>query len=107
MDTPLDSMPPDNMTAFDTEPLTQSPKEAWPTQAEPTSCDIQPLTSLSGTKCANPFCQNPLAAKAKYGPAKRYCSQHCRMDGYVLRRASTMLHEVGLIEFYERLHRVK
>jgi hypothetical protein len=81
MDTLIDSTPPDNMTAFDTEPLTQSLGHS--------------------ERCANPFCNHAVGAKG------RYCSDRCRMDGYVLRRAKALLHEVGLIEFYERLHQVK
>ena len=86
MDTLIDSTPPVNMTAFDTEPLTQSLGHSQ--------------------RCANPFCNQTIEIKPR-GKHGRYCSDRCRMDGYVLRRAKALLHEVGLIEFYERLHQVK
>jgi hypothetical protein len=63
-----------------------------------------PLTSLSGTNCANPFCQNLLPARAKYGPAKRYCCQQCRLDGYVIRRASEMMTQAGVPRFFQILN---
>jgi hypothetical protein len=34
---------------------------------------------------------------------KKSCSDRCRMDGYVLRRAKAMLAEVGVIQFHELL----
>jgi hypothetical protein len=29
----------------------------------------------------------------------KFCSDRCKMDGYVLRRAREMLNQVGLVEF--------
>jgi hypothetical protein len=34
---------------------------------------------------------------------KKSCSDRCRMDRYVLRRAKAMIAEVGIIEFNEML----
>ena len=51
---------------------------------------------LDSGSCANPFCHSP-AMEAK--PGKRFCCNHCRVDGYVLRRARAMIEEVGIVEF--------
>lgn len=37
------------------------------------------------------------------GKHGRFCSDRCRMDGYVLRRAKAMIAEVGIIQFNEML----
>jgi hypothetical protein len=34
---------------------------------------------------------------------KKFCTDRCRMDGYVLRRAKAMIQEVGIIEFHKRV----
>jgi len=34
---------------------------------------------------------------------QRYCSPHCRMDGYALRRARDLNHLVGIVRFHELL----
>jgi hypothetical protein len=43
-----------------------------------------------------------ISPQGKHG---RYCSDRCRMDGYVLRRAKQMIDEVGVIEFFDRVSR--
>jgi hypothetical protein len=70
-----------------------------------TSLANEPLTVNGGhsERCANPFCNAPMTAKS----GKKYCSDHCRLDGYVLRRAKAMLDEVGIVEFNRLLQQVK
>ena len=65
------------------------------------TCAVQPLTEFQGhhERCSNPFCDAPMAAKSKHAPVKLVCSDRCRMDRYVLRRARAMLEEVGIVEF--------
>jgi hypothetical protein len=46
-----------------------------------------------------------MAAKNKHAPVKLVCSDLCRMDHYVLRRARAMLDEVGIVEFNAILQR--
>jgi hypothetical protein len=55
---------------------------------------------IDSERCSNPFCHGP-AMDAK--PGKRFCCSHCRMDGYVLRRAKAMIEEVGIVEFHRIL----
>jgi hypothetical protein len=55
-------------------------------------------------RCANPFCEGEIEPKKRgRDNQRRYCSDRCRMDGYVLSRAKAMLREVGITEFVERL----
>ena len=56
----------------------------------------KPLTANNGDsgRCFNPFCHTMATKRGKC-----YCSDKCRMDGYVLRRARAMLAEVGTVEF--------
>ena len=65
---------------------------------EARSFDTQPLTENGGhsERCLNPFCKAEMTAKS----GKKFCSDRCRMDGYVLRRAKAMMDEVGLVEFH-------
>lgn len=39
-----------------------------------------------------------MVAKNEHAPAKLSCSNRCRLDRYVLRRAKAMLDEVGIVE---------
>ena len=56
----------------------------------------------SSDSCANrPFCKSPMIST----PGKKYCSDRCRLDGYVLRRARAMLDEIGIVEFNAILQR--
>jgi hypothetical protein len=75
------------------------------------SFDDKPLTTSSGhvERCSNPFCKSAIAPLADgwRRTERRYCSDPCRMDGYVLRRARAMLDEVGIIEFTSRVMDVK
>src|SRR5437879_12283397 len=68
-----------------------------------TSFDSEPLTAeQSGFKpCANPFCNAPTTAKS----GKKFCSDRCRMDGYVLRRARVLLNRVSILECHLLLDR--
>jgi hypothetical protein len=68
------------------------------------SLDNKPLTQSLGHSqpCANPFCKG-VVIKSPRGKHGRYCSDRCRMDGHVLRRARAMLDEVGIVEFNEIL----
>ena len=63
------------------------------TQAEHTECVTTALTQLNGhsQRCANPFCKAPFNIKSPRGKHGRYCSDHCRMDGYALKRAKALL----------------
>ena len=66
-------------------------------QTDAQSFANKPLTAECGYSecCGNPFCKAPM--DARHG--KRFCSDRCRMDGYVLRCARAMLDEVGDVEF--------
>jgi hypothetical protein len=62
------------------------------------------LTTSSGDseRCANPFCGRliePLANGDWRRTPRKFCSDRCKMDGYVLRRAGEMLNQVGIVEF--------
>jgi hypothetical protein len=61
------------------------------------SFDSEPLTAKQGhsERCQNPFCSSPMESRK----GKRACSDKCRMDRYVLRRAKQMMDEVGIVEF--------
>jgi len=48
-----------------------------------------------------------MVAKNKHGPAKLSCSNRCRLDRYVLRRAKAMLDEVGIVELNAILQRTR
>lgn len=63
------------------------------------SFDDKPLTVNGGQseQCSNPFCEAPMTART----GKRYCSDRCRLDGYVLRRVRAMIREVGIVEFFD------
>ena len=71
-------------------------------RADTVSLVSEPLTTNldSPKRCANrPFCKSPVTSR----PGKKYCSDRCRLDGYVLRRARAMLDEVGIVEFNDIL----
>ncbi len=72
--------------------------------ASMTSFDGEALTAeQSGFEpCANPFCNVTTTAKS----GKRFCSDRCRMDGYVLRRAKALLDKVGILRFHTLLDEV-
>ena len=74
---------------------------------EPGECENEPLTATNNAnpeRCANPLCAKPITIKAQRG--KRYCSDHCRMDGYALKRAKTLLNRVGILRFHELMDKV-
>ncbi len=75
------------------------------------SFDDKPLTTSSEhvERCSNPVCTSTIEPLADgwRRTERRYCSDPCRMDGYVLRRARAMLDEVGIIEFTSRVMDVK
>ena len=75
--------------------------------ADAQSCVSEPLTEFQvhPQRCSNPFCHAPMTAKNKHAPVKLACSDRCRMDRYVLRRAKAMLDEVGIVEFNAILQR--
>jgi hypothetical protein len=66
-----------------------------------TSFNSEPLTVNGGQseRCFNPFCNAPMTARS----GKTYCSDRCRTDGYVLRRAKAMIKQVGVITFFDRV----
>jgi hypothetical protein len=78
------------------------------TRTEATTFDSNALTQSfrHSQRCANPFCHGAMVVKSPRGKHGRYCSDRCRMDGYVLRRAKAMLDEVGIVEFNEILQKV-
>jgi hypothetical protein len=75
------------------------------------SCDSKPLTTSSGhlQACSNPFCKSTIdpLADGWRRTKRRYCSNPCKMDGYVLRRARAMMDEVGIIRLNIILQDVK
>jgi hypothetical protein len=79
------------------------------TSTDPVSCVSQSLTTSNrhSGRCQNPFCLvsiEPLEDGWRR-TERRYCSNPCRMDGYVLRRAKAMLAEVGIVQFHKLLDR--
>ena len=70
-------------------------------RTDATSLDDRALTQSIGHShpCGNPFCKGVVEIKSPKGKHGRYCSDRCRMDGYVIRRAKAMLAEVGIVEF--------
>jgi hypothetical protein len=76
-------------------------------QADTQTCVIEPLTEFQGhpERCSNPFCDAPMPARNKHAPVKLSCSDRCRMDRYVLRRAKAMVGEIGILEFNAILQR--
>jgi hypothetical protein len=74
------------------------------THADPAECATTALTQLNGhaQRCTNPFCRAPVNIKSTRGKHGRYCSDHCRMDGYALKRAKALLlRKVAIIRFHE------
>ena len=71
--------------------------------AELRSCDNQSLTTSSGQsdRCGNPFCNSSIEPlpDGYRRTARRYCSDQCKMDGYVLRKAKEMIDRVGIVKF--------
>jgi hypothetical protein len=72
-------------------------------QADTISLVSEPLTANldSSERCANRPFKSPVITR----PGKKYCSDRCRLDGYVLRRARAMLDEVGIVELNAILQR--
>ena len=48
-----------------------------------------------------------MVPKDKRAAVKKFCSDRCRLDGYVLRRANAMVEELGAVAFMEILQRVR
>ncbi len=46
-------------------------------------------------KCFNPLCENPVVTHPKAIHPRRFCSDRCRMDHWVLRRVAEMLSPLG------------
>lgn len=69
--------------------------------AAPETPAVLPLTDNGGQseRCLNPFCK----AEMKGRKGKKFCSDRCRLDGYVLRRAWQMIDGVGLLDFFSRM----
>jgi hypothetical protein len=73
-------------------------------QADTISPVSEPLTANldSSERCTNrPFCKSPVISR----PGKKYCSDRCRLDGHILRRAREMVDEIGIVEFNAILQR--
>ena len=47
-------------------------------------------------QCANPLCKAELPESTRKG--KRYCNERCRMDGWVLKRAVSLLTPMGRVK---------
>ena len=77
-------------------------------QAEPVPYLETALTAPGGHSCvcANPFCDTPMADLSPQGKHRRYCCDHCRLDGHALRRAKELLNQVGIVRFHALLDRV-
>ena len=95
----------------DDEPLTAAMVQSKgnESQADTLSLVSEALTEFQGhsERCSNPFCDAPMAAKNKHAAVKKFCSNRCRLDGYVLRRAKAMLDEAGIVEFNAILQRTR
>jgi len=65
--------------------------------------EFEPLTDNGGhsERCGSPLCGTAIAGRK----GKRFCSDRCRMDAYVLRRAKEMVDQVGIPEFIAMLKR--
>jgi hypothetical protein len=63
----------------------------------------EPLTTReSHSRCANPFCKaviEPLEDGHWRRTRRRSCSDRCKMDCYVIRRAKEMLNKVEIVRF--------
>ena len=77
-------------------------------RTEARSFDNEPCTESDGhsQRCSNPFCNARMKDKNKHAAVKRFCSDRCRLDGYVLRRAKAMVERVGIEEFESILQRI-
>ena len=66
--------------------------------------EIEPLTDNGGhsERCASPFCETALTGRK----GKKFCSDRCRLDAYVLRRAKEMIDRVGIPGFIALLKRL-
>ena len=64
---------------------------------EARSFDSEPLTANGGysERCENPLCLSEMEP----GRGKKWCSDRCKMEGYVLRRAKEIVDRVGIIKF--------
>lgn len=63
----------------------------------------QPLTAEFGDvqkPCASPICDRAVVPN---GRGKKFCSDRCRLDGYVIRRAKTMIVQLGVSRFTDLL----
>lgn len=69
---------------------------------EARSCESEALTEsdIGSERCQNPFCGCLIPPKGKNAPVKKYCSDRCRMDAYVLRRAGELMSRVGVVRFF-------
>ncbi len=59
--------------------------------------EIEPLTDNGGhsERCGNPFCEAELTGRK----GKKFCSDRCRLDAYVLRRAKKMIDRIAIPRF--------
>ena len=57
--------------------------------------------------CANPFCKASMGEASPQGKHRLYCSDPCRLDAYVLRRAKVLLNQVGIVRFHTLLAEMK
>ncbi len=74
--------------------------------ADPQKSRGAALTQNQPCKCASPFCDG-VAKRSPKGKHGRYCSPHCRMDGFVLRRAKKLMDRVGVVAFVARLDAIE
>jgi len=75
---------------------------------EARSFENEPLTTSNGQsgRCENPFCRSniePLPDGSWRRTKRRWCSDKCKVDGYVIKRAREMLEQVGAVEFFKIL----
>lgn len=66
--------------------------------------DNEPLTDNGGQseRCANPLCRKQMRARK----GKKVCSDPCRMEVYVLRRAREMRNRLGIVKFNSMIDEV-
>ena len=75
---------------------------------KPRTCEFEALTMHSEarngipegrTACQSPICDVEFEQTGMAMQPRRYCSDQCRMDVFVLRRARRMILRLGIVRF--------
>jgi len=61
---------------------------------------------VSGT-CSNPLCENPVVTHPKAIYPRRFCSDGCRLNRWVLSRVAEMLLPLGVASGWEILQKLE